>query len=282
MTTPCVLLMAHGTPDRLDQMDEYLGRVMTHRRPSPEFVKEMQARYSTFGGRSPLTDICLRVAAELQAELGWPVRVGMRTWDPLIRDEAARLEGDPMIGIALAPHNSRFSVAAYHAALREATPGRRLALVDSWHLEPALISLWVDRIRERLVPGAAVLFTAHSVPDVEGDPYPRQVRETAEAIAHALPGVPWRLAWQSRSPAPGSWLEPDVDATLVSIDAPEVVVAPIGFVSDHAEILYDLDVLHAATARRLAIRWQRCAMPNDDPRLVAALAAVARKAAAIP
>jgi ferrochelatase len=278
--TPCVLLMAHGTPERPEQMEEYLGRVMTHRRPSPEFVKEMQARYATFGGRSPLTDICRCVAAALQETLGWPVRIGMRTWSPLIRDEAPKLTGDPLIGIALAPHNSRFSVGAYHAALREAAPGRRLAPVEAWHLEPSLIDLWVARIREKLTPAATLLFTAHSVPEVEGDPYPMQVRETAEAIAAALPGARWRLAWQSRSPAPGRWLEPDVDSTLATIKARQVLAAPIGFLSDHAEILYDLDVLHAGTARRLGIEWRRCGMPNDDPRLIQALASVARRAAA--
>jgi len=278
MTTPCVLLMAHGTPDSLDQMEEYLRIVMTHRPPTPEFVREMRRRYESFGGRSPLTEICTRQAAALQKLLGWPVRVGMRTWHPFIRDQAPRLEGEPLIGLPLAPHFSKVSVGAYQAALRAAAPNRRLAPVESWQLEPALIELWARRIRDKLRPGATLLFTAHSVPVADGDPYPEQVRETARAVAARLSDVKWDLAWQSRSPAPGRWLEPDVDSKLASLGAREVLVAPIGFLCDHAEILYDLDVLHRETARRLGIAFERCEMPNDDPLLIDALAAVARKA----
>ena len=278
MTTPCVLLMAHGTPEAVDQMEEYLRNVMTHRPPTPEFVGEMKRRYQAFGGRSPLTDICRRQAAALEKMLGWPVRVGMRTWRPFIRDEAPMLQGEPLIGLPLAPHFSKVSVGAYLAALRAAAPGRAVTEVESWHLEPALIEIWARRIRDKLHPGATLLFTAHSVPVADADPYPRQVREMAEAVAARLPGVKWDLAWQSRSPAPGRWLEPDVDSKLSSMGAREVLVAPIGFVCDHAEILYDLDVLHRGTARRLGIAFDRCEMPNDDPLLIDALAAVARRA----
>lgn len=275
-----VVLMAHGTPDSLDEIGEYLRHVMTRRPPTPAFIEEIRERYRAIGGRSPLADITRRQAAALQAKLGIPVFVGMRHWSPWIRDavaQAASSGARRILGLCLAPQFAAVSIGAYQRALREALPPRVEAVtVDSWHLEPALVEAWRDRVRP--VAGQAVLYTAHSIPVEGAGPYPTQVRETVDAIA-----VPGALAWQSRSPSPVPWLEPDVDTVLAGLakdGVRDVLVAPVGFVCDHIEVLYDVDILHRATAERLGMRCARTPMPNDDPNLIEALASAARKALA--
>ena len=257
-----VLVMAHGTPDSLDDIEPYLRGVMKHRPPTPAFVEEIRSRYRQIGGRSPLTDITRRSAAKLSAKLGMPVYVGMRQWKPTIADAVAQAAKDGierLVGICAAPHYAKISIGAYKDAMQAPMESR---FVESWHLQPALIECW----RRRLKPGVHVLYTAHSIPVDGAEPYPTQLQETIRAIA--LPGT---LAYQSRSPSPVPWLEPDVDTALSRLKG-DVQVAPIGFVSDHVEVLYDLDILHAATAKRLGMGYTRVAMPNDDDLLIEAMA----------
>jgi ferrochelatase len=270
-----VLLLAHGSPDSPDQMAEFLRRIM-RREPRPQLVAEMQERYRRVGGRSPLLEITRRQAAALQQAVGLPVHVGMLHWHPLIADVAREIRADRIVALPMAPHGGPYGAEKYLRAL----DGFPVVPIRSWATDPRLVRAWVGRLDDATADGAVLLFTAHSVP-VECGPYAAEVRATAEAIVELLGDVPWELAWQSRSPAPGAWLEPDVDTKLAELaarDARRVVVAPIGFVCDHMEILYDLDVVHRATAERLGIEWRRVPMLNDAPMLIDALAGLVRAA----
>ncbi len=275
-----VLLMAYGSPDAPEQMAEFLRGVFRGRSVPETTVEEFQARYRLFGGRSPLLDISRRQAAQLQRRVRCPVLVGMRHWHPFIREAVAGVRG-PILGLPLAPQYSRFSVGEYHRALREATD-EPVERVDSWHLEPGLLDAWADRIRDGLGRHRpdVLLFTAHSVPQDPDDPYARQLQETVAGIVARLDPVSWQFAYQSASSAPLKWLGPDVDTRLRELrqaGAESVLAAPVSFVSDHAEVLYDLDHLHRRSAQALGMRFVRCESLNDHPRLIEALADVVRR-----
>ncbi len=260
-----VVLMAHGTPDSLDDMEAYLLRVMRGRVAKPEFVAEIKRRYSLIGGRSPLTDITRAQAEALSKRLGLPVAVGTLHWTPTIAEAVASLKVDRIVGIVAAPHCAPITTNHYRQALPEGA-----AFIESWHLQPSFIEAWANRVR-----GAEfVLFTAHSVPIETAGTYPAQLQETVKAIAAKAGLAKFDFAYQSRSPSPIPWLEPDVEAKIDELHANDVerfLVAPIGFVSDNVEILYDLDRLHAEHAYRLRLKWSRAPMLNDDPLLIEAL-----------
>ncbi len=264
-----VLLMAHGSPDSVDEMGEYLRHVMTRKPPTPELIAEFQSRYRQIGGRSPLLEISQSQGRALQAKLGVPVYVGMRHWKPTIHDavERARSEGiERLVGLPLAPQEASVSTGAYHAEL--AKTGIACANVRSWHLEPALLEYWrgVTRGKE------FVLYTAHSIPIEGAEPYPTQLAEMVRLIATG----PHAFAYQSKSPSPIPWLGPEVPEVLKTLKG-RISVAPIGFVSDHVEVLYDLDILHRKQAEERGLGWERLPMPNDHPLLIEALASAARK-----
>jgi len=264
-----VLLMAHGSPDSVDQMGDYLRHVLTRKPPTPEIIAEFQDRYRQIGGKSPLLEISLRQGRALEKKLGVKVYVGMRHWTPLIKDvvEQARKDGvERLIGLPLAPQYSRVSVGAYHAELEKT--GIPCTNVKSWHLEPALLEYW-----KRATQGKTfVLYTAHSIPVDGAEPYPTQLAEMVKAISTG----PQAFAYQSKSPSPIPWLGPEVPEVLKSLTG-RISVAPIGFVSDHVEVLYDLDILHRKQAEALGLAWERLPMPNDDPLLIEALASAAGK-----
>lgn len=265
-----VLLMAHGTPESVDQMGDYLRHVLTRKPPTPEIIKEFQERYALIGGKSPLLEISRRQAWALQEKLGVPVYVGMRHWHPFIKDvvEQARRDGvERLVGLPLAPQYSRISVGAYHAEL--AKTGIEHVNVSQWHLEPALIRYWRDVTAGK----EFVLFTAHSIPSESAEPYPTQLREMVKAID---PGQ-HAFAYQSKSPSPIPWLGPEVPEVLRSVPRTEINVAAIGFICDHVEVLYDLDILHRDQAEAIGLRWNRLPMPNDHPLLIEALASTAGK-----
>lgn len=265
-----VLLMAHGTPLSVDQMGDYLRRVLTRKPPTPQLIAEFQDRYRQIGGRSPLLEVSQKQGRALEKLLGVKVYVGMRHWAPLIPDvvEQARKDGvDRLVGLALAPQYSRVSVGAYHAELEKT--GIECTTLKNWHLEPPLIEYW-----KRVTQGKKfVLYTAHSIPSEGAEPYPSQLKEMVAAIASG----PHAFAYQSKSPSPIPWLGPEVREVLQNLKG-TISVAPIGFVSDHVEILYDLDILHRGQATALGLTWDRLPMPNDDPLLIEALASAARKA----
>jgi ferrochelatase len=276
-----VLLMTYGSPESPEQMEEFLHGVFRGRPVSSATVREFQERYRLFGGRSPLLEISLRQARALENLLGMTVRVGMRHWRPTIRDAAKDL-GDPVVGLALAPQYSRFSVGEYHHALREATSAR-LILVESWHRQAKFLQAWEERISEGLKRHSpdVLLFTAHSVPEDPVDPYARHVQETVDGIVSMIPpALRWEFAYQSASSAPLKWLGPDVDTRLKELRAQghrKVMAAPVGFISDHAEVLYDLDHLHRRSAEALGMVFTRCESLNDHPLLIEALSDVVRE-----
>lgn len=255
-----VLLMAHGTPDRLEDMGEYLRHILTRRPPTPELIAEFQDRYRRIGG-SPLLAITRRVAAKVADVVRMPVYVGMRHWTPYIQDAVAQAKAEGverLIGLALAPQYARISVGAYEAEL--ARSGMAFTMVKQWHLAPPLLEYW-----RSVTKGKQVLYTAHSIPAEGAEPYPSQLREMCAAIG------PGPLAYQSKSPSPIPWLGPEIPDVLPTLKG-KVSVAAVGFVSDHVEVLYDLDILHRGQAEALGLEWDRLPMPNDHPLLIEALA----------
>ena len=286
------LLLAHGTPDSLDEMPEYLTRVRGGRPPSPELVQEMRGNYAAIGGRSPLTDLTRAQAEALGRELGDGIRVyfAMRNWKPFIPDVLAAAVADgctDMTAVPLAPQYSTLSVGKYRQAVEEARPpGLKVRFVESWHDHGGLIEAFAETVREAraLRPAAAFVFTAHSLPVSavrKGDPYPDQVAATAALVA-ARAGLPrFRLAWQSAGRTPEPWIVPALEETVAELareGVTEVVVAPIGFVSDHTEVLYDIDVAAADAARRLGMNLSRTVSLNTSPTFIRALADVVRSA----
>ncbi len=287
--TRAVLLMAHGTPESLDQMPEYLARVRGGRPPSPELIEEMTRNYAAIGGRSPLTDITRAQAAALEAVLGERVYVGMRNWRPFIADAVAQAVEDgvrTLVAIPMAPQYSTLTVAKYRDALVEAAPpGLDVRCVESWHDHPGLIAAFAERVRAAaLRPREIAIFTAHSLPMrvlEAGDPYRDQVEKTAYKVAWSA-GIPGLcMAFQSAGRTPEPWLTPTVEELLPvirGIGTRSVLVVPIGFVCDHTEILFDLDIQAAREAERLGLALRRTESLNTSPTFIRALADLARSA----
>jgi ferrochelatase len=277
-----VLVMAYGTPASADDVEAYYTAIPRGRPPTPEQLADLQRRYDAIGGVSPLLERTRAQVAALQAALGGGYRValGQKHAAPFIEDGRAdliALEVDRIVGLVLAPHYSALSVGQYED---RATPD---VMIRSWHTEDGLIELLADRVRDAggAQPDTEVLFTAHSLParivDM-GDPYPDQLRETAEAVASRAGVSRWRVAWQSAGRTPEPWLGPDILEVIPSIDASHVVVCPVGFTSDHLEVLYDVDIEARRVAEAAGKTLTRTASLNDDPRFIAVLADVVRRA----
>jgi ferrochelatase len=280
-----VVLMAYGSPSGPEDVRPYLEDVRGGRPVSDEAVEELAQRYLRIGGRSPLDDVTEAQRAALEQELGVPVFVGMKHWRPRIAEavEAALGAGATrIVGLVLAPHYSGLSIGGYRQRLEEALDGRaELVLVESWHDEPAFVEVLAERVRGT---DAWVVFTAHSLPErilADGDPYREQLLETARLVA-ALAGLEtWSFAFQSASSTGEPWLGPDVLEELERLRADgvdKVLVAPVGFVSDHLEILWDLDVEACEKAEELCLELARIESLNDDPAFVRALANVVERA----
>jgi len=296
-----VLLTAVGGPNSLDEVAPFLLDIRGGRPTPPELVDEFRERYRRIGGRSPLLDISRAQARALEDRLigdGGTYRcyVGMRNWKPYIREVLPAVVGDDverLIVLPLTPYYSRRSVGAYFAAVRGALPtlGRPLdvAYVESWNTEPALVQMFVAKIRVGLERFArkgfhdpVVVFTAHSLPKKlmdEGDPYERELSETMALILDRLPPLRARMAWQSAGRTEEAWLGPPLEEVLGEIgDAGEkaVLVVPFGFVSDHLEILYDVDIEARAFAAERGVHLERTDSPNTDPGFIDAMAAAMR------
>ena len=294
-----VLLMAYGSPTRPDEVEAYYTHIRGGRRPSPQAVEELRARYEAIGGASPLNEITARQGQALQRALGdgWAVYVGMRHWAPWIADAVKRMASDGIrqaVGLALAPQYSRMSVELYieaaEAARRELRSGQlELSYVRSWCRHPVFVGALARRVRRQLAqPGfgeAHVLFTAHSLPRriLEwDDPYPRELQETCQAVASAvgLGQARWSVAYQSQGRTPEPWLGPTLEEALKDLarqGVRQVVVCPAGFVADHLEVLYDIDVEGQAVARELGMALTRTQSLNDAPDFIEALAAIVRE-----
>jgi len=280
-----VLLMAHGTPSSLDDMPEYLRLVRGGRPPSDELVAEMRRNYAAIGGRSPLTAITAAQGAALAEALGpdIPVAVGMRNWTPFIKDAIAGLVArgvTRIIGIPLAPQFSTLSVQKYVDAGRASLPaGVTFDAVHSFHAHPLLLDAFAERVRAAAPrPDELVVFTAHSLPlkavEGGGDPYPDEVAATARGVAERAGVTRYERAWQSAGRTPEPWLGPDIAAMLDEQSGRgfrKFLIVPIGFVCDHTEILFDIDVQAAQVAREFATSLRRTESLNTSPTFVAAL-----------
>lgn len=286
-----VLLMAHGTPDTLDEMPDYLVRVRGGRPASPELVAEMRRNYEAIGGRSPLTAISREQAAALQERLGPKPRVllGMRTWHPLIADVLRPLTSgttDRVIGIPLTPQFSTMSVQKYvEAAGAALAPGIQFDCIRSYHDHPLLVAAFAERLADALATRLSsareaeeVIFTAHSVPTrviAAGDPYADEVATTARLVAAKVGLAGYHVAYQSMGRTPEPWIGPDL-AEMVRARAAagvkQLLVVPIGFVCDHTEILFDIDIQAAELARSLGATLRRTASLNTQPAFIELLA----------
>ena len=283
-----VLLMAHGTPSSLDQMPEYLTLVRGGRPPSPELVHEMRENYGAIGGRSPLTDITEAQAAALRAALGpeIPVAVGMRNWTPFITDALAELAAagvTRVIGIPMAPQFSTLSVQKYHDAATAALPGGvQFEAVESFHLHPLLVEAFAEKLRAaQPKPDELVIFSAHALPVrvIEaGDRYAAEVAATARAVAAAAGIAKYEQAFQSAGRTPEPWIGPALPQVIDdrSINVRKFLVVPIGFVCDHTEILFDIDVQAAQVAREFSTTLRRTESLNTSPLFIAMLGDLVR------
>jgi protoporphyrin/coproporphyrin ferrochelatase len=287
MTTG-VLVMAYGTPRDRDDIETYYTDIRRGRPPTPELLAELTGRYDALGGTFPLRDITDRQVAAIATALGegYTVALGTKHSVPKIEDgvaELAALGVERVVGLVLAPHYSRFSIGEYADRAHKAGAERGLAVdtVSSWHLLPGYVSFLERAVSDALakVPtGASVVFTAHSLPQRildSGDPYPTQLRETADAVAGALRLADYDVGWQSAGRTPEPWLGPDVlDIVRERADAGAagLVVSACGFVADHLEVAYDLDIEAAALARELGLPFARTASVNDDASVMGALA----------
>ncbi|MDQ4131376.1 MAG: ferrochelatase [Actinomycetota bacterium] len=297
-----VIVMDYGSPTGSDAIAAYYTHIRHGQPPSDGQLADLVRRYDAIGGASPLREITRAQANGIQVSLDerapgrYRVYHGSKHAPPFIEDAVGRMRAEGIeggIGLVLAPHYSRLSVAAYLERAREAAAGSiDFTFVESWHLAEGYVSFIADEVTEALArmpedlqPDTHVLFTAHSLPAwivEEDDPYPRQVRETAEAIADRIDVPRWSTAWQSAGATRDPWLAPDVVEAMRELSDEDgvdaIIVCPCGFVADHLEVLYDLDIEARRVANELGIAFDRTAMPNSDPRFTAMLAEVVLEA----
>ncbi|HEY6092380.1 MAG TPA: ferrochelatase [Gemmatimonadales bacterium] len=296
MAEIAVLVMAYGGPGNIDEVEPYLLDVRGGRPTPAPLVDEIRMRYARIGGRSPILELTRAQAAGVAKALGarYRVFVGMRHWHPYIKEAVEDIKRAGLrrvVGVVMAPHYSSMSVGAYEKKLLEAAAGGlETGLVRSWWDNRHFLDAVADRVtqaRQRFPEpaDAQVIFTAHSLPQrilAAGDPYPDELKASAEAVARRLKLTDWRFAYQSAGATSEPWLGPDAEDVITELGRAghkSVLLVPIGFVCDHVEILYDIDVEYQALAKRLAIQLERTASLNDDPGLIAAVADVARGAA---
>jgi ferrochelatase len=296
MAKEAILLLAHGTPENLEDVPAYLKNVVSGRPMSDEVVKEIQHRYSLIG-RSPLTELTYKQAESVSRESGLPVYVGMRNWKPYIHQTVQQMADEGVthaVAICMAPHQSRTSVGLYKRAVLGET-GREpftVDFVDDWHAHPGLIAAFAERFGPsyyRAVQQAGrqlpTIFTAHSVPAktiADGDPYEQQAKEAASLLASRLGLTPheWTFAFQSQGMSGGAWIGPTVEETMTALHmkgAAGVFIQPVGFLCDHVEILYDIDIAFREFATSLDMRLWRAESLNDSPTLARAITDLARQ-----
>jgi ferrochelatase len=298
-----VVLMAYGTPPSTEDIGAYYTDIRRGRPPSPEQLADLVRRYEAIGGTSPLASLSEAQRDVLQAALdrrvpgGFLVELGYKHAAPGIEaavETLAHAGADRVVGLTLAPHYSALSVGEYlgRAGAAARAAGLPFAGIESWATEPALVAFLTARVRgqlDRMPPNTKVVFTAHSLPRRildDGDPYPDEIRATASAVAAALDRVPWAVAWQSAGRTPEPWLGPDIlaviDELAASGDADGVLVCPCGFVADHLEVLYDLDVDARRRAEERGLAFARTESVNADPDVFDALAARVLTVTAFP
>jgi ferrochelatase len=285
-----VLLMAHGTPSSMDDMPEYLRLVRGGRPPSPELIAEMRHNYQAIGGKSPLTDLTFAQGAALSHLLGPhnPVAVGMRNWKPFLQEAISELASKGVtriIGIPLAPQFSTLSVTKYFDAATAALPhGITLEPIHSFFDHPLLLEAFAERLRAAAPrTDEAIVFTAHSLPTRvidAGDPYATEVAATARGVAERSGVAQYRVAYQSAGRTPEPWIGPDLSDLIREASAGGIrhfLVIPVGFVCDHTEILFDIDVQAQGTARAVGATLRRTESLNSSPTFIAALESLVRE-----
>jgi ferrochelatase len=289
-----VLLLAHGAPDKLEDIPEFLLNVRGGRPLPDPVVNEITHRYSLIGGGSPLLRLTTLQADALAKLIAHPVYVGMRNWRPFIPEAVRRLSEDGvkrLVAVCLAPQNSRTSIGLYRKYLMDAVeqvqPGLLVDFVEDYHNHPGLIEAYRERAAAAVAAATQdtggpvpIIFTAHSVPErtiAEGDPYERQVRETATLVAGAMGLTEYRVAFQSQGMTAEKWIGPTVESQideLAQTGVKNVLLIPVGFVSDHVEILYDIDVLFHDYGKARGVAVRRSESLNDSPKFAAALASL--------
>ena len=297
-----VVLMAYGTPRSPEEIEPYYTDIRRGRPPTPEALADLVARYDAIGGISPLAKLTEDQRDGLQAALDeidpdtYHVTLGLKHADPKVEAASAELATagfSKLIGLVLAPHFSSYSIGQYldrtRQGVADAAAATPVAGVESWAVEPAFVDFIAADLGERLATMRAeaehpvrVLFTAHSLPQRiidAGDPYPEELRSTAEAVAAKLgltEGDDWTIAWQSAGRTPEPWIGPDILDVIDELGAAGqhsgVIVSAVGFVADHLEVLFDLDIEAAQRAEQIGLAFDRTACVNDEPSIMAALA----------
>jgi protoporphyrin/coproporphyrin ferrochelatase len=284
-----VVLMAYGSPERLEDVPAYYADIRGGRPIKPENLEDLVRRYRALGieDQSPLNAITEETRAALERELeGTPVLTGMKHWTPRIAEAADRAVASgaqTVVGLVLAPHFSELSIAGYREQLEAALAGRaELVFIESWHDEPGFVELLADRVRGT---DAHVVFTAHSLPARAAAVYEEQLLDTSRLVAERAGLDDWSFSFQSESPTGEPWLGPDILDHLEDLKARgllRVLVCPVGFVADHLEIRWDLDREAVEKARELGLELTRIEMPNADPRFIEVLAGLVRRMLSVP
>lgn len=291
-----ILVMAYGTPAGLEDVERYYTDIRHGKPPPPELLEELTERYRAIGGRSPLLELTRAQARGIGERVGLKAYIGQKHSPPFIPDAIRQLADDGVdraIGIVLAPHYSAMSIGDYtrraQRAAREHGWEGSLQIVESWHLEPGYVSWLAARVKEALADLAPldpddvlVIFSAHSLPVkilASGDPYADQLEETARAVAAEAGLRDWRVGWQSAGRTEQEWLGPDLLEILDEASGHHrgVIVCSAGFVADHLEVLYDVDIEARAKAADVGISLQRTRSPNDDPYFLDTLAGIIRR-----
>lgn len=297
-----VLLMAYGTPNSEDEMESYLTDIRRGRKPTPSAVSELNERYKRIGGSSPLLTITNAQASALEKSLSAQgldarVYVGMKHWHPYVREVVPKIVNDGLnyvVALALAPHYSQISIGGYKGALDQAAASTlQVDFVDSWYDEPLFHKSVAEKVEDglKLFPNSnqvEVLFTAHSLPErilLQNDPYPTQLRSSCQSVASLSKLEHWSFAYQSAGQTGEKWLGPDILEALQNLSTrhvnPNVLVVPIGFVADHLEILYDIDIEAQEFSRAHGLTMKRTESLNTSPTFISALAEIiARRAKA--
>lgn len=292
-----VLVMAYGGPNTLDEVEPYLMDVRGYRSTSPEIIREVRERYREIGGRSPILELTQAQAAALESALNangseFKTFVGMRHWHPFIMNvlkDMQRQGVERAVGLVMAPHYSRMSIGAYYRKVEEANLPITFSRIENWHLQPGYIQALANRVRsalgrfpEEVRAEAPVIFTAHSLPEkiLEwNDPYPVQLRGTVSAVMEELGSQPHEFAYQSAAISNLPWLGPDAGEVIERLawqGKRHILLCPIGFVCEHVEILYDIDIVYRNLAKSLDIHLERVEMLNTAPEMIAGLAGLIR------
>jgi protoporphyrin/coproporphyrin ferrochelatase len=294
-----LLVMAYGTPYKEEDLERYYTHIRHGRKPSEEMVEDLRGRYEAIGGISPLATITLDQAKSLeeylnrnQDEIEFKMYLGLKHIEPFIEDAVAQMHQDGIneaVSIVLAPHFSTFSVKAYNGRAKEEAEklgGPTIHSVESWYLEPKFIEYWVEKVKEAFgkmsaeeKAAAALIVSAHSLPEkilLSGDPYPNQLQETADLVAKGAGVQNYYVGWQSAGNTPEPWLGPDVQDLTRDLFSKygykAFVYTPVGFVSDHLEVLYDNDTECKAVTDEVGASYYRPEMPNSQPQFIEAMA----------